>query len=269
MINEHPNAYVGITDFEDKSQVEAMLAVFREASSGRFVRKLGVGVMMSRKTLNDLPSKFSQVFPNKERIAEIFSTDSSAYNILHYADYAGIDVLKNLTEAVKWGGPNLHAIQLDMVWPETEVIRQFKELYPQIQLIIQINSSALEKIVYKIFVLITCLDQYSPFLDGVLLDMSMGRGLPMSWLDLLPYLAAINAFLPDLELVVAGGLGPNSLELVKPLVDCFVPEISIDAQGQLRPSGSALEPVDWQMARNYLAGAVKIFNHRWHRISSR
>src|SRR3989339_488879 len=66
MINDNINAYIGITDFEDKSQVEAMLTVLREASWGRFVRKLGVGVMMSYKTLNDLPSKFSCVFPRKK-----------------------------------------------------------------------------------------------------------------------------------------------------------------------------------------------------------
>ena len=269
MINEHPNAYIGITDFEDKSQVEAMLTVLREASWGRFVRKLGVGVMMSYKTLNDLPSKFSCVFPRKKWIAEIFLADSLAYNILHYADYEGIDVLKNLTEAVEWGGPNLHAIQLDMVWPEPEIIRQFRELHPDVQLIIQINQSALLQVDYDPIRLADQLKEYGPSLNGALLDMSMGRGVAMSWLELLPYLACLHINLPQLQLVVAGGLGPDSLNLVQPLLDCFVPEISIDAQAQLRNSGNILESINWQMAGNYLAGAVKMFNQRWHRMSSR
>jgi hypothetical protein len=58
-------------------------------------------------------------------------------------------------------------------------------------------------------------------------------------------------------LVVAGGLGPDSIDMVKPLVKVF-PDISIDAQGKLRPSGSALDPIDWDMAGTYLARALEL-----------
>lgn len=258
----HIDPYIGITDFTDKSQVEAMLAVLRTANGNRLPRKLGVGVMMSRKTLNGLPSRFNDIFPAKEKIADIFVDDQLAYNVLHYADYEGIDVLENLTEAVKWGGPNLHAIQLDMIWPDCTSICKFKWKHPQIDLILQINPSAMKQVNYETRCLADSLAVYHEELSAVLLDMSMGKGKPMSWLDLLPYLAYLNLRNPNLGLAVAGGLGPDSLYLVKPLVDCFVPKISIDAQGKLRPSGSYLEPIDWQMAEEYLVRAVEIFQRR-------
>mgnify|MGYP001612476946 CR=1 FL=1 len=259
--------YIGITDFTDKSQVEAMLAVLKRVSSKHLIRKLGVGVMMSRKTLNGLPSRFSEVFPAKEKIADIFVDDPLAYNVLHYADYEGIDVLENLTKAVKWGGPNLHAIQLDMIWPDCMSILKFKwGGQSQIDLILQINPSAMKQVNYETRCLADSLDVYHEELSAVLLDMSMGQGKPMSWLDLLPHLAYLNQRNPGLGLAVAGGLGPDSLNLVKPLVDCFVPEISIDAQGKLRPSGSYLDPIDWQMAEEYLVRAMEIFQRRLHQI---
>ena len=254
--------YIGITDFTDESQVRAMLTVLKRVTGKHLIRKLGVGVMMSRKTLNDLPSRFSDIFPAKEKIADIFVNDPLAYNVLHYADYEGIDVLKNLTEAAKWGGPNLQAIQLDMIWPDCMSIWKFKWQHPQIDLILQINPSAMEQVGYKPLCLADSLALYNEELPAVLLDMSMGQGKPMSWLDLLPHLAYLNQRNPGLGLAVAGGLGPDSLDLVKPLVDCFVPNISIDAQGKLRPSGSYLEPIDWQMAERYLVRAMEIFQRK-------
>jgi len=34
--------------------------------------------------------------------------------------------------------------------------------------------------------------------------------------------------------------------------------MSIDAQGQLRPSKSALDPIDWSMAEEYLIKALQV-----------
>ncbi|NCN07922.1 hypothetical protein GW933_04560 [Candidatus Falkowbacteria bacterium] len=254
-----PN-YIGITDFTDRSQVDDMLVALDIIDVNRPVYQLGVGVMMSYKTLHGLASRFDGVFPPKESVAEIFTTHPLAYNVLHYADYQGIDILDSLIQVVNFSGPNLRAIQLDMIWPNSDDIREFKKLYPHINVIIQINSHALNLVDCDPLKLVTKLQDYGDdTIDGVLLDMSMGRGLPMSWLKLLPYLAAINNSCPDIQLIVAGGLGPQSLHLVEPLIKCFVPKIGIDAQGKLRPSGSYLEPINWEMAKEYLILAVKMF----------
>jgi hypothetical protein len=59
--------------------------------------------------------------------------------------------------------------------------------------------------------------------------------------------------------IAVGGLGPDTMDVVLPLVAEF-PDISIDAQGKLRKSGNALDPIHWDLAAGYLCEAGKIFN---------
>ena len=47
------------------------------------------------------------------------------------------------------------------------------------------------------------------------------------------------------------------MNLVEPLVKMF-PDLSIDAQGKLRSSGNALDPIDWGMAETYLVKALEL-----------
>lgn len=77
--------------------------------------------------------------------------------------------------------------------------------------------------------------------------------------SLIPFVMMIRKKFPTLGIGAAGGLGPETLQLVKPLVK-VLPEISIDAQGRLRPSGNALDPIDWNMAKRYIIEAHKLFN---------
>jgi hypothetical protein len=48
------------------------------------------------------------------------------------------------------------------------------------------------------------------------------------------------------------------MELVDPIIQ-EIPWVSIDAQSKLRPSGSALDPIDWTMARDYIEKASQLF----------
>jgi len=50
---------------------------------------------------------------------------------------------------------------------------------------------------------------------------------------------------------------PTSMNLLMPIVQEYH-SISIDAQGKLRPSGSALDPIDWDMAETYLINALHL-----------
>ena len=106
-------------------------------------------------------------------------------------------------------------------------------------------------------------DLLSGVVDRVLLDKSMGMGLGMDAMAMLPFLREISERIPQLQLVVAGGLGPTSLHLLDPVLAEF-PRISFDAQGKLRPSGDALnEPLDWHYVRSYLYQAIaKIYYYQ-------
>ena len=253
-----PAPYIGITDFTSYGQVRSMIRVLEGFRSLNNFHQLHAGVMMSYKTLNGLETKWSKAFPPKERVSEIFSS-SLSMNCLHYADYDGIDVYENLSKAIRYGGPGMNALQLDMVWPDPDEVRiATLNSCKRLDVILQVGKNAFDVVGNDPSKVVERIGNYKNFISYVLLDKSMGRGLGLDANGLVPYIREIKKAFPDLGIAVAGGLGPESLGLVEPLVKEF-PDLSIDAQGRLRPSGSALDPIDWDMAKTYLIKALIMF----------
>jgi hypothetical protein len=241
-------AYIGITDFETAQQVLDMKQALAQTGSTRL---LHVGVMISYKTLKGLPTKWAPIFPAKDKLKEIFSVEG-VLNILHYADYEDRpDLANSLKDAVAFCGDKLQGIQLDMIWPAPKELATFCKAYPSIRIILQIGRNAMEQVGDSPEAAVARLASYQGTIAGVLLDRSMGQGKGMDAQALLPYARAIKKAFPELTLAAAGGLGPKSMHLVEPMLQEF-PDLSIDAQGQLRPSGNAMNPVDWQTAADYL-----------------
>jgi phosphoribosylanthranilate isomerase len=252
--------YIGITDFTNYSQVEAMLEVFEKHKAPEQERVLHIGVMMSYKTLNDLPSRWSDVFPPKESIRNIFSSDE-VYNCLHYADYDNHPELANsLVKAIGYGGVGLDALQLDMVWPSAHDIRKAVHISrKKIEVILQVSARAMDMVGDDPNSLILRLVDYEGIVDRVLLDMSGGKGIALDSNYLLGYAKRITKALPEMGIVFAGGLGPNTIHLAEPILREF-PDASLDAQSKLRPSGSAKDSIDWDMAGQYLIEALALTN---------
>ena len=147
-----------------------------------------------------------------------------------------------------------------MIWPDPMDIKNgVHNSRKNVQIILQIGRNALEAIDDDPMELVDELEDYRGVIDRVLLDKSMGKGLGMDAEFLLPFARAIKEHFPEFGLGAAGGLGPETMHLVEPLVEEF-PDISIDAQRRLRHSGSALDPIDWNMASEYLIKALKLFN---------
>jgi hypothetical protein len=255
------NPYIGITDFETVEQVEQMLAVFEKAQQqfpDPILRKFMIGIMMSYKTQNDLPTKWSSVWISKEKISSLMIDHPLAYNCVHYADYTKETRAENLLRAAESGGSNMHALQLDMIWPSVEMIAEFKKEYPQTEVILQIGKPSFGQINDNPVQFVKKLEEYGNLLDFVLLDKSMGRGVGLNALELLPFIEAIVASQLDIGITVAGGLGPKTLHLLKPLAEYF-PFLSIDAQGQLKPDANPEAFNDWSLASDYLTEAIRMF----------
>ncbi len=253
--------YIGITDFMTHKQSATMLSTFQAMTEETVPHKLMVGVMMSYKTLNHLETKWSTVFPKAEEVKDIFIAHPLAFNTLHYADYTNTDVPTSLAKAIFYGGKNLNALQLDMVWPSPQDIEEAFNLLAdvgRVPVILQVGTKAMEQAGDKVAHVISRLVDYADIIDGVLFDKSMGQGKPMNPEVLMPYVEAVYKYIPGMRVSVAGGLGPTTTQIVEPLISKF-PDISIDAQGRLRPSGSALDPIDWSMAEEYLQKAVGLF----------
>lgn len=263
--------YIGITDFATLEQVERMLDAFRANRQVGSKRRLHVGVMMSRKTLYGQPTKWATVFPKPEMIQRIFqyTDDPNEDNFcdkmddvifcLHYADYEGTNELYgSLMDAIECCGPYIDALQLDMIWPDPAGIKNANDFSRKnMEIILQVGKNALELAKDNPQEVVERLRDYEGIITHVLLDKSMGKGLGMDAQTLLPFLRAIKENFPKLGLVVAGGLGPKTMHLVEPILVEF-PDISIDAQGRLRPSANALDLIDWDMAEKYLVESLKL-----------
>ncbi|MFA6537634.1 MAG: hypothetical protein WCT18_04550 [Patescibacteria group bacterium] len=254
------NPYVGITDFMNFEQVKAMLAVFNQHKKIDSDRKLHVGVMMSFKTLHNLPTKWADAFPRKEEIRRIFSSDET-YNCLHFVDYENRpDLWRTLVQAISFGGMRLDAVQLDMVWPEpSHISHGVHTSRKPVEIILQIGQKAFDAVDNNETFLINKLAEYEGVIDRVLLDRSMGKGIPLQPELLLPFARKIKWHFPEIGIGFAGGIGPTTVSLIEPLVKEF-PDLSIDAQGKLRASGNALDPIDWPLAEDYLIEALKILS---------
>lgn len=249
--------YIGITDFTNIAQVLKMSHVFRTHNPRGSERKLHVGVMMSRKTLRDMPTMWHNIFPPKERVAHIFRS-LLVYNCLHYADYEhSPNLWKDLADAIRFGGNRMNALQLDMIWPDPAEVEKGVGCN-NIEVILQIGKQAFERAKNTPQEIVRRLSSYDGVIHRVLLDKSMGKGIRMDANGLRPFILAIKESFPRLGITVAGGLGPDTLDLVEPLVREF-PDLSIDAQGQLRPSANIQDPIDWGMAEAYLIKAIGIF----------
>lgn len=244
--------YIGITDFTKYSEVEQMLSVFsaRKRQDSQYV--LHVGVMMSHKTLHGLDTKWANVFPKNREVADIFASPQ-AYNCLHFADYDHREnIYDDLAAAISYGGEGIRAMQLDMVWPDPhDILRAKNTARSDFEIILQISSNAIEEAGGSARGVIKKLRAYDGVVDRILLDKSMGRGLGMDASALAVFVEAIASEFPSLGLGAAGGLGPGATYLAAPLVHRFK-NMSFDAQGKLRESGSALDPINWNFAGAYL-----------------
>jgi hypothetical protein len=254
------NPYIGINDFTDVCQVKEMSRVFSEHLPQGSERKLYVGAMMSRGSLLGAPGRMEKRFPPKERIAEIFSLDET-YNCLHYAEYEyDPDFCKNFSEAIAYGGIGIHAVQLDAYWPDPGYVAEcVHRSRKSIDVILQISSPAFDEAGKKPLKLLERLEDYEGVINGVLLDRTMARGLGLETYNLVPFVRAIRQRYPSLHVGVAGGIGPKSMHLVKPFISEYR-DVSIVAHEQLRPSGNVLDPIDWDMAKEYLVKALHLFS---------
>lgn len=259
---------IGITDFTDSRQARDMKSVLHRIwNGGPPLARLHVGVMMSYKTFMGLPTKWADVFPKKEDVASIFLNSNETLNVLHYADYNAQDCdLSTLQKAAHLSGPWCAAVQLDVIWPNPRRVRDFRKYaFWGNKVILQVGGNALEEIRHDASALVERLHEYGDGIDGVLLDESMGRGKPMNAARLIPFVDAIRASsgLHRLAITVAGGLGPDTLHLVEPVIERYGGKVSIDAQGRLRPSGDAKDPIDWDMAGRYLKRAAAMYCKHW------
>lgn len=269
--------YVGACDVYSPEDARAMAKELRENRRSPD-RKVMIGVMTHPLALHpeiEGPGldEVRKVFPTREELAGGFTDDPDVLNTIHYADLygprAGKNLSANLELTVEYGGENLHAIQLDVTWPDADELKGFMKKHPQIRMILQIGTFALEKAGNDPQTVINRLREYGDSIDHVLFDKSMGKGKSMNSEELLPMLRLMKKELPDIGLAVAGGLGSDSLHLIESIAEEF-PDMSIDAQGRLKPTDTPKDvkghmhstvPADLEISTKYIKDACKMLDN--------
>lgn len=244
--------YIGVTDFTSHSQVlEAVACISKKVN-----RRLHVGAMISYKTLHGIKTEtgWENIWLKEEGLRNLFQPHPKVFNVLHYADYGKpcLTTSEDLIVACQKAGPYLNGLQLDMIWPHPRLLMDVKQAFPHLEIIVQISKKAIDELNTLVINYFTYkLRSYLLDASYFLIDYSMGRGEPMDIPFVLRYLRKANETIPFNKLAVGGGLGPETYHPLEEIVE-LSPSISWDAQGQMRASGNATDPIEMSRVCAYI-----------------
>ncbi len=248
--------YFGVTDFASHAQVVQALACI----PSKLERRLHVGVMASYKTVTRIKTKtgWENIWPRGEALRSIFQPHPRVFNVLHYADFdsPSLTTVDHLTKICKEAGPHLHGLQLDMIWPSYGLLSEFRSRFPGVELIVQISRIAIDMYKGDMKQIEKHVRKYRSLgVDYFLLDMSMGGGIPLDPVRTKSMIEDLVDITPLRSFVVAGGIGPETyFDLLRPILK-WSNVISCDAQGKMRKSCLATDPIEMDRVCAYLRGA--------------
>lgn len=250
MVN-HKKPYIGVTGFMTRGEVLEVLNVVPHDSD----YALMVGVLMNEKTINGLAhKKWPGRYPLWHNVPGIFVDDPRTLNLVHYNTPNPETLSRQLLQIVELC-PSIDGFQLNIPWPSIDQLEQYWNVCPEKRIVLQIGAQAMAEVPLG-DELIRKVEDYGPLVDTVLIDASGGTGKPLDPVMCAKYLRALET-VSGVTLAVAGGLGPNSLNLLKDLSECF-DELSIDAEGRLRTPHPE-DKLDLEATRFYVAQAFRLF----------
>ena len=232
--------YIGITGFTSPDEVAAVLETLPAEPS----RLLMCGVLLSNALLSGEPSDAPNRCPSPDDIADIFSNDPRCLNLVHYRPRAGVNLTHALSRAMDVGGPNCHGVQINATrgvpWPDPAALIEFQNRSQPRRIVLQAGREAMASVDADPARLAQRCAEYAGIVTDVLVDASEGLGLPLDATRSSEYLEALAETVPNLGLVVAGGLHAGNIEeLLSPLLPRWV-NVSIDAEGRLRNADDVL-----------------------------
>jgi hypothetical protein len=246
--------YVGITGFKQTRDIEEVQRVVPDVS----FRDLMLGIIFHRRVILSDPVTLKK----KGELVKQVLTHPHTITLIHYSSEVLRDCspLSDLLKMHEYAGPGLDGFQLNIVWPLTPFLydyRTAKGCNPRI--ILQISNDSIVMMEENPKRVANKLGEYRGLIDDVLIDLSQGQGINMNAEKIRPLLSEICIKHPCFGIGVAGGLDADSLHLVEPLLNEF-PHLSIDAEKKLQVPGAGL--LHLTAAINYFAAALGMFAKR-------
>ncbi len=250
--------YIGVTDF--MSHVQVTLALKSMSSNVR--RRLHVGHMMSYKTFHAIKTAtgWENIWLRGEKLQALFQPHPNVFNVLHWADYQFpyfLSEAADIVQACKEAGPHLQGLQLDMIWPRRDIIEAIKSELPHLEIILQLGKVALLRLDKEFGHFDKTVAHYSECVDYFLVDWGMGRGEPIDAEIASTYVDIACEIVPERRVAIAGGLGPTTYEVLRQFLKKY-PLLSCDAQGQMRSSGKATDPIEMERVCMYVSGVCSL-----------
>jgi len=235
--------YIGVTGFTEQAQVVNCL----RAVPGDAERLFMVGVLLSSKTINGGTNKYPVRYPRYNKIKDIFVDDERCLNMIHYVTDDKSTLTKQLLDAAEIGGKHCHGFQLNVVWPDIEMLKEVKKELPGYKFVIQCSGSAMRRFenssaAATAGLLKTLVAEYQKagVIDYLLIDPSGGRGKAFD-AD-----TTVETLTPHLSqkaygVGVAGGLKASTIGNLVPVLS-KVPHLFWDAEGGLRDENDEFLP---------------------------
>lgn len=190
------------------------------------------------------------------QIADIFPYHRLALNLIHFHTNESAALYEQLLQISRFGGPNLHGFQLNVAWPAPSVLDKYLIINPMARFVLQIGGRAFEMVEHSPKKLSQKVGDYAGLIRYVLLDPSGGKGQQSNPAELQQYVETIKERGLRIRIGVIGGLAPNTLEAIAPLVKKF-PDLCLDAEGRLR---DAQDRIDLAAVKTYLQKSLKMFS---------
>lgn len=247
-----PQPYIGITGFTHRDQINAIVHDALPLDTDRLVM---AGVLVSNRTLRGETSKWPNRYPKVEKLKDIFPRYTCLLSLIHFNTNEPEKLLDDMCKAQDFTGPNCDGFQLNIAWPDPKVLEHYKAKaqFRNKTIVLQVGNKAFDEVERRVVKLAYKVLEYQGLIDYVLVDPSGGLGKEFDCdfaSDCFNFLRKV----PDVGFGIAGGLHPNNLERLRPLLKDF--EFSIDAESKLRNTEDHL---DMAVSSLYLHKADHLF----------
>lgn len=213
--------YIGITGVTSADDV----AICRSCALLRPpTHRLMAGVLVSAKTMRGDPTE-SRRYPPFADAEPILSalTAAGCWPVVHYNTSANGDLFAREIDGLTHSLPSMRGLQMNVVAPDPQTVRDFTRVHPDVEVILQVNGSSLSTVKHKGAKRGHPYDYIERYygVQHALLDLSSGTGKLFEPYDMANRILECWSLMGEqgVRLGAAGGLGPDSAEMLRDLGD--------------------------------------------------